>query len=74
MESMHWQLDVVSGEESSLKRVKNSAENYSIVRKTALGLLNNDGIDYGRKRVSLRRRMHRAVHDMDYLESLLERL
>ncbi len=31
-------------------------------------------IDYGKKRVSLRRRMLRATHDRAYLESLLERL
>lgn len=31
-------------------------------------------IDYGKKRVSLKRRMLRAVHDQDYLESLLARL
>ena len=74
VESMHWQLDVVFGEDSSLKRVKNSAENFNIVRKIVLGLLKNDGIDYGKKKVSLKRRMLHAIHDEEYLESLLERL
>lgn len=49
IESIHWQLDVVSGKDSSLKRVKNSTENFNIVRKIILGLLKNDGIDYGKK-------------------------
>lgn len=74
IESMHWQLDVVFGEDSSLKRIKNSAENFNIVRKIVLGLLNNDGIDYGKKRVSLKRRMLHAIHDDGYLENLLQRL
>ena len=39
-----------------------------------LGLLNNDGIDYGKKRVSLKQRMLCAIYDQKYLESLLERM
>ena len=74
IESMHWQLDVVFGEDTSLKRIKNSAENFNMVRKMILGLLRNDGIDYGKKKVSLRRRMLRATHDEEYLENLLQRL
>ena len=44
------QFDVVFGEDSRLKRVKNSAENFNIVRKIVLGLLKNDGIDYERRK------------------------
>ena len=39
-----------------------------------LGLLNNDGIDYGKKRVSLKQRMLCAIYDQKYLESLLEQM
>ena len=39
-----------------------------------LGQLNNDGIDYGKKRVSLKRRMLRTIYDQKHLESLLARL
>ena len=74
IESMHWQLDVVFGEDLSLKRIKNSAENFNMVRKMILGLLRNDGVDYGNKKVSLKRRMLRAAHDETYLENLLQRL
>ena len=74
IESMHWQLDVIFGEDTSLKRMKNSAENFNIIRKIVLGVLKNDGIDYGKKKVSLKRRMLHAIHDETYLDSLLKRL
>lgn len=74
IESMHWQLDVIFDEDSCLKRVRNSAENFNIIRKIVMGALRNDGVDYGKKRVSLKRRMLRAIHDEAYLDSLLRRL
>lgn len=74
IESMHWQLDVVFGEDSSLKRVRNSAENFNTVRKIVMGMLKNDGVDYKGKNVSLKLRMQRATHDQQYLEKLLELL
>ena len=74
VESMHWQLDVVYDEDSCLKRMRNSAENFNIIRKIVMGALRNDGIDYGKKCVSLKRRMLRASRDDGYLETLLGRL
>lgn len=74
IESMHWSLDVTFDEDSSLKRDRNSAENFNIVRKIVMGVLKNDGVDYGKKRVSLKRRMLRASCDEAYLVSLLARL
>lgn len=65
------------------KRVRNAGEmngDINIVsarfveNDMTLWLLNNNGIDYGKKRVSLKRRMLRAVHDKEYRESQLERL
>ena len=41
VESMHWVMDVVFGEDVSRKRVYNAAENYSRLRKTVLSLLRN---------------------------------
>ena len=35
-------LDVVFSEDSARKRVKNSAENFNIILKTALTLINNE--------------------------------
>lgn len=37
--SLHWMLDVAFGEDSSRKRAKNSATNFSTIAKTALAML-----------------------------------
>ena len=37
---LHWVLDVIFNEDSARKRVKNSAENFNIILKTALTLIN----------------------------------
>ncbi len=71
VESMHWILDVVFGEDLSTKRSRNSAENFNIISKMALNVLKNDGVDYGKKRVSLKRRMLKAANDNHYLEQLI---
>lgn len=39
---LHWVLDVVFNEDSARKRVENSAENFNIVLKTALTLINHE--------------------------------
>lgn len=39
---LHWTLDVAFSEDSSRKRNKNAAQNYSILLKIALNLLKND--------------------------------
>ncbi|MBR2125192.1 MAG: ISAs1 family transposase [Akkermansia sp.] len=41
VESMHWVLDVVFGEDTCRKRVYNAAENYSRMMKVVLSLLRN---------------------------------
>ena len=74
VESMHWMLDVVFGEDLSTKRIHNSAENFNIIRKLALNILKNDGVDYEKKRVSLKRRMLKATNDDQYLERLISLL
>ena len=71
VESMHWSLDVTFGEDSDTKREGNSAENFNIIRKMALNVLKNDGVDYGKKRVSLKRRMLKAANDDQYLKQLI---
>lgn len=42
--------------------------------RIVMGALRSDGVDYGKKRVSLKRRMLHAIHDEAYLDSLLRRL
>ena len=71
VESMHWSLDVTFGEDTATKRTKHGAENFNTISKIALNVLKNDGVDYGTKRVSLKRRMLKAVHDEEYLKRLL---
>lgn len=39
---LHWVLDVVFSEDSARKRIKNSAENFNIILKTALTLINKE--------------------------------
>ena len=68
---MHWSLDVTFGEDSATKRKDHGAENFNTIRKIALNVLKNDGVDYGKKRVSLKRRMLKALHDQEYLKQLL---
>lgn len=36
---LHWQLDIAFGEDAGRKRVKNAAQNFSAVFKTALAML-----------------------------------
>jgi predicted transposase YbfD/YdcC len=74
VESMHWSLDVTFGEDSDTKREGNSAENFNIIRKMALNVLKNDGVDYGKKRVSLKRRMFKAALDDEYRKQLISLL
>ena len=39
-----------------------------MIRKIVLNVLKNDGVDYGKKRISLKRRMPKALHDQEYLK------
>lgn len=40
--NLHWNLDVIFKEDGQLKRKGNSAENFNIISKTALGLIENE--------------------------------
>jgi len=40
--NLHWNLDVVFGEDGQLKRKGNSAENFNVIAKVALGLVDNE--------------------------------
>ena len=68
---MHWSLDVVFGEDSATKRKDHGTENFNTISKMALNVLKNDGVDYGKKRVSLKRRMLKAANDDQYLKQLI---
>jgi len=74
VESMHWSLDVTFGEDADTKREGYSADNFNTVRKMAMNVLKNDGVDYGKKRVSLKRRMLKAALDDGYRAQLVSLL
>ncbi len=40
--NLHWNLDVIFKEDGQLKRKGNSAQNFNIISKTALGLIDNE--------------------------------
>lgn len=64
---LHWTLDMVFREDEQRKRLKQSAENFSIVRKIALNLLKKDP---GKE--SLRSKRLKAAWNKDYLIELMK--
>jgi len=65
--NLHWNLDVIFGEDGQLKRKGNSAQNFNIICKTALALLDSQ------KSMKLSKPMKRFRASMDdaYRESIL---
>lgn len=74
VESMHWTLDVVFNEDGSTKRAANAAYNYDVVRKMAMNMLKNDEYNHGKKKLSIRRKMLKAILEEKYLSHLLSRV
>ena len=74
VESMHWTIDVVFNEDGSTKRAANAAYNYDVVRKMAMNMLKNDEYNHGKKKLSIRRKMLKAILDEKYLSHLLSRV
>jgi predicted transposase YbfD/YdcC len=66
IESMHWVLDVVLGEDDSRIRNGDGAENFGCLRKFVLSLLKRDTSEG-----SLKRKRKRAAWSTEFLESLL---
>jgi predicted transposase YbfD/YdcC len=66
--NLHWHLDVVFGEDGALKRKENSAENFNIVAKVALGLLENDPTN---KKSKLLKKLN-ALLDDNYREKIMK--
>ncbi len=74
VESMHWTMDVNFGEDLNAKRARNAAFNFDTLCKLALNILKNDGYDHGKKKISIRRKMNKAVLNREYLAHLLSLL
>lgn len=66
---LHWQLDVIMGEDAALKRKDNSAKNFNIVYKLVLAMLEKDEMVKGSKN----KKRQKATLDDNYREALIRR-
>lgn len=64
--NLHWVLDVQFGDDQSIKREKNSAANFSVIKRAVLNLLKQTNPEWKRKK-----KMVRAMCNDDYLLKLL---
>ena len=67
---LYWSLDVIFKEDQSRKRFKNAAENFSIILKTALKILQEKQKE--NKKISIKRMRKMAAWNLDYLIELLD--
>ena len=65
---LHWVLDVTFNEDRLRMNTKNSAQNLSVIRQSALNLLR---MDQTTKKMSLKRKQFCAALDHKYLQSLI---
>lgn len=65
---LHWQLDVNFGEDDARKRVGNAANNFNLILKTALALLQRDKTN----KLSVKRKGMRASFDIKYREQVMK--
>jgi predicted transposase YbfD/YdcC len=66
--NLHWNLDVIFKEDGQLKRKGNSAQNFNIISKTALGLIDNEKT----AKMSKPMKRLRASIDDNYRELILK--
>jgi predicted transposase YbfD/YdcC len=66
--NLHWNLDVIFNEDGQLKRKGNSAENFNIISKIALGLIENEKSIKKSKPL----KMLKAILDESYLEKIMK--
>lgn len=67
---LHWSLDVIFKEDQSRKRLKNVTENFSIILKTVLKILQEK--QKINKKISIKRMRKMAAWNLDYLVELLQ--
>ncbi|MDR0716586.1 MAG: ISAs1 family transposase, partial [Azoarcus sp.] len=65
---LHWCLDMTFGEDASLVRLRNAAQNFSFLRRLALNLLRADTS----RSISLPRKLKTAAYNPDYLATALQ--
>jgi len=66
--NLHWQLDVTFGEDDSRKRKENSAENFSLITKTALNIIKTNTKD----KQSMANKRYKAALNEDYLMQIIK--
>lgn len=66
---LHWSLDVIFKEDQSRKRIKNVTENFSIILKTVLKLMQEK--QKANKKISIKRMRKMAAWNLDYLLEVL---
>jgi predicted transposase YbfD/YdcC len=66
--NLHWNLDVIFKEDGQLKRSGNAAENFNIINKAALGLLDNEKSTKHFKPM----KRFKAAHSDEYRELILK--
>jgi predicted transposase YbfD/YdcC len=67
----HWVLDVVFGEDGSTKRAGNAAQNFSVITKIALNVVNQSNDCRGARKLSIKTKRKKAGWDNDYLLHML---
>ena len=66
--TLHWSLDVTFSEDKSRIRKENASENFALLRKLALNLLNQEKSP----KDSNKMKRYRAAMDNDYLVKILK--
>ncbi len=68
--NLHWSLDVIFAEDKSRKRNNNVAENFSVILKVILKILQEKQAE--NKKISIKRMRKIASWNLDYLQELLK--
>ncbi|MFV0506153.1 MAG: transposase [Bacteroidales bacterium] len=65
--NLHWTLDVTFNEDASRKKKQFEAENFNMLSKTTIALLNSDKTP----KISKKRKQMKATLDLKYREQLM---
>jgi predicted transposase YbfD/YdcC len=69
--NLHWILDVAFNEDNSMKRAGYAAENFSVISKIAVNLINQHKHKKGARKLSVKTKRKKAGWSNDYLVAIL---
>lgn len=69
--NLHWILDVAFNEDNSMKRAGCAAENFSVISKIAVNLINQYEHKKGARKLSMKTKRKKAGWSNDYLVAIL---